>query len=215
MAQPAETGFLLSNGTQIIHGNGSIIRRAYPPETNLPGILEIFSLGHDKDATCPSFCGANGLFQFDTTCRMPRHVHMSPLGDGPELGYVVEKIIVLNGVAIAELEGEIYVVPPKTAVLIGRGVPHTWVAAPPGLDLHALGVADESVISDGQFLAVFEYEKATTFYPTNQTHVLKEEKEYVRCDDLHSIRIKEMDEEYLKQNAYFVWGKSFRKLNPH
>lgn len=38
------------------------------------------------------------------------------------------------------------------------------------------------------------------------------EEEYVQCDDLHSIRIVDMDVEYLKKNAWFVWGRSCRKL---
>jgi quercetin dioxygenase-like cupin family protein len=66
---------------------------------------------------------------------MPRHMHMAPKHENTGMEYVVEKIIVLNGVAIAELGGEVYVVPPKTMVTTARGVPHTWVAASPGLDL--------------------------------------------------------------------------------
>jgi hypothetical protein len=213
MSPKESLGILLPNGTRFSHGTGSIIKPAFPPETNLPGQMQLFTLGHSTDASCPSFCGTNGLLQFDTTCRMPRHVHMSPINGGPEMGYVVEKIIVLNGIAVAELGGEMYVVPPKTMVLIGRGVPHAWVAAPKGLDLSELGVADEKVISDGQFLAVFEYDKPTSFFPTRQTNVLRDGEEYVKCEDLHSIRIPEMDIEYLKKSAYFVWNEQCRKLD--
>ena len=64
---------------------------------------------------------------------MPRHVHTAPKHASSEMEYVVEKIIVLNGVAVAELAGETYVAlpRPKTMVGISRGVPPAWVAAPP------------------------------------------------------------------------------------
>lgn len=205
-------GFQLPNGCRIVHGAGSLVKRAYPPETNLPGTLQIFSHGNGGDKSCVPFCGPSGLFQFDTTCRMPRHVHMAPDKDQPGMRYVVEKIIVLNGVAVAELAGEIYVVPPKTMVTIGPGVPHSWVAAPPGIDLQMLGIADTPVISDGEFLAVFEYEVPTAFFPTAQTNTLRSGEEYVKCEDLEGIRIAPMDAEALKEKAWFVWGKSCRKL---
>ena len=43
---------------------------------------------------------------------MPRRVHMAPKHASSEMEYVVEKIIVLNGVAVAELAGETYVALP-------------------------------------------------------------------------------------------------------
>ncbi|TEY76410.1 hypothetical protein BOTCAL_0059g00080 [Botryotinia calthae] len=76
--------------------------------------------------------------------------------------YVIENILVLNGVAIVELGGEIYFIPPK----------NLWraTACPPGLDLHKLGLSpDEKIVSDGQLLAVFQYEEPTVFLPTKQT----------------------------------------------
>jgi quercetin dioxygenase-like cupin family protein len=207
-----EYGFVLENGTRIVHGQGSVRREAFPPEMKLPGTMQVLTPGNRGDASCPSFSGPSGLFQFDTSCRMPRHVHMAPKDDSTGMEYVVEKIIVLNGVAIAELGGEVYVVPPKTMVTIARGVPHTWVAASPGLDLQELGVSDEGVVSDGQFLAVYEYETTTAFFPTKQTRTLREESDYVKCDDLHSIRIPDMSIDYLKKNAYFIWGRTCRRL---
>lgn len=137
---------------------------------------------------------------------------MSPRADGPGLRYVVEKLIILNGIVVAKIEGEIYVIPPKCMVTIAHGAPHAWVVAPKGLDLQALGVADKSLVSDGRFLVVYEYEEPTGFYPTAQTKILMNEEEYVQCDDLHSIRIADMDVECLKKNAWFVWGRTCRKL---
>jgi hypothetical protein len=215
MTPSNDFGFVLDNGTRIVHGEGSIVKQAFPPETKLPGTMQIFTSGNKGDASCPAFCGPSGLLQFDTSCRMPRHVHMTPKDDGAGMGYVVEKIIVLNGVAVVELSGEIYVVPPKTMVIIGRGVPHTWVAAPVGLELQALGVADKDIPSEGQFLAVYEYETTTGFFPTRQTQTLHDGNDYVKCDDLHSIRIPEMSIEYLKKHAWFIWGRTFRKLSEY
>jgi hypothetical protein len=212
MASTHDFGFVLDNGTRITHGDGSLIKQAFPPETKLPGTMQVLSSGNSGDNTCPAFCGPSGLFLFDTSCRMPRHVHMSPTEEKTGMRYVVEKIIVLNGIAVAELGGEIYVVPPNTMVTIGPGVPHTWVAALPGLDLKELGVADKKVVSEGQFLAVYEYETTTGFFPTSQTQTLRNEKDYVKCDDLHSIRMPEMSIEYLKKNAWFIWGRTSRKL---
>jgi quercetin dioxygenase-like cupin family protein len=212
MAAPHAYGFELENGTRIVHGQGSIRRDAFPPEMKLPGTMQVLTPGNRGDASCPSFSGPSGLFQFDTSCRMPRHVHMAPKDDSTAMGYVVEKVIVLNGIAIAELGGEVYVVPPKTMVTIARGVPHAWVAASPGLDLQEIGVADEKVVSDGQFLAVYEYETATAFFPTKQTQTLREESDYVKCDELHSIIIPDMSIDYLKKKAYFIWGRTCRKL---
>jgi hypothetical protein len=131
--------FTLPNRTKIIHGKGIMVKDAYPPELNIPGQLQFFSPGGEVDSEKPCFCGRHGIFPFEVNLRMPRYVHMSPkaLGDGNR--YIVEKILVTNGVALAELYGEIYVVPPNTMVLIGPGVPHTWTACPPGLDLAGSG----------------------------------------------------------------------------
>jgi hypothetical protein len=167
-------GFTLPNGSKIIHGEGVMVKDAYPPELKIPGQLHVFSPGGKADAQTPCFCGPHGIFPFDVNLRMPRHVHMSPQVSGPGKRYIVEKILVMNGVALAELSGEIYVVPPNTMVLIGPGVPHTWTACPPGLDLQDLGISgDEKIVSEGKFIAVFEYEMPTAFFPTAQTHVLK------------------------------------------
>jgi len=213
MASSFDYGFTLPDGSKIIHGEGVLVKSAYPPELNIPGQLQVFSPGHRTDPTTPAFCGPHGIFSFDANLRMPRHVHMAPKASGDGNRYIVEKIVVLNGVALAELSGEIYVIPPNTMVLIGAGVPHTWTACPPGLDLQALGVSkDERIVSDGKFTAVYEYEEPTTFYPTAQTEVLKDEGAYVRCDDLQAIKIPAFTLEQLKKDAWFVWGRGARKL---
>jgi hypothetical protein len=207
-------GFTLSNGTKFIHGEGVMVKDAYPPELNIPGQLQFFSPGGEVDSKTPCFCGPHGVFLFDDNLRMPRHVHMSPKASGGGNRYIVEKILVMNGVALAELCGEIYVVPPNTMVLIGPGVPHTWTACPPGLDLQDLGISgDEKIVSEGKFIAVFEYEKPTGFFPTAQTNVLKEEGEYIKCDELHEIQIPAFTLEQLKKDAWFIWGRGARKIS--
>ncbi|TGO32246.1 hypothetical protein BHYA_0335g00020 [Botrytis hyacinthi] len=137
---------------------------------------------------------------------------MTVAKDAKSRRYVVENILVLDGVAIVELSGELYVIPPKTLVSIGSGVPHTWNACPPSLDLQELGLSpDDQIVSDGQFLAVFQYEENTVFLPTRQTQSLKHEKDYEGCHDLHSIRIPKYKIDDLITNAWFVWGNCARK----
>jgi len=214
MAAAFDYGFTLPDGTKVMHGKGVMVKDAYPPELNIPGQLQIYSPGHKADSTTPTFCGPHGVFEFDVNLRMPRHVHMSPKASGDGNRYIVEKILVLNGVALAELSGQIYVVPPNTMVLIGPGVPHTWTACPPGLDLQAIGVStDEKIVSEGKFTAVFEYEEPTAFFPTAQTNVLREESDYEKCDDLQGIKIPAFTLEQLKKDARFIWGRGAWKLN--
>lgn len=205
-------GFYLENGTQIVHGHGALQRSAFPPEANVPGELCILSPGHSADARMPCFSGPAGLFHFTTENRMPRHVHLAPSGSGDSKRYVVEKIVTLNGVALAELGGGVYVIPPNTLVAIGPGVPHSWVACPPGLDLQELGISEERIVSDGQFMAVFEYEEPTGFFPTAQTETLKREEDYTRCEDLQGIRFPVMSLEEIRESAKFVWGRSAASL---
>lgn len=212
MAPDHEYGFYLSNGTQIVHGGGALQRSAFPPEANVPGQLSILSPGHTSDTRTPRFGGPQGLFHFTTENRMPRHVHLAPSESGDGKRYVVEKIVTLNGVALAELGGQVYVIPPNTLVVIGPGVPHSWVACPPGLDFLELGVSEERIISDGQFLAVFEYEEPTGFFPTAQMETLRSEGDYTRCEDLQSIRFPVMSLEEIRGTAKFVWGRSSASL---
>ncbi|KAJ9144188.1 Leucine-tRNA ligase [Pleurostoma richardsiae] len=211
MASPPSWGFLLRNGSRIVHGSGVNVRSAFPPELNIPGTLHLFSPGHAADPATPTFRGAMGYFPFDTSMRMPRHVHVST-GQGPKR-FIVEKVLTLTGIGLAELAGEVYVVPPLTMVLIAPGVPHTWTACPAGLDLQALGISDEKLVSDGKFSAMFEYDDATTFYPTRQTERLANPDEYVKCEDLQGIRFPKMEVQDVIEKAWFIWNMSARKLD--
>ena len=62
--------------------------------------------------------------------------------------FVAERILVLNGVGMMELNGEMYVVAPGSLVEIAPGVPHTWTACPPGVTL------PDHTASDGRFLMI-------------------------------------------------------------
>ncbi|EXJ94484.1 hypothetical protein A1O1_02880 [Capronia coronata CBS 617.96] len=206
-------GFTLPDGTIIAHGEGVLTKQAFPPELQLPGTMHVFSPGHETDPSVPCFQGPAGILDFDTTCRMPRHVHMTTNTSKPQK-FVTEKILVMNGVALAELSGTIYVIPPMTMVIIKPGSPHAWVACPPGVDFQKLGISgDEKLVSEGKFYAVYEYSDATTFFPTTQNKRLESVDDYVKCDDLQSIRFPELDVEGVIKRGTFVWGKTLKKLS--
>ncbi|KAF7854536.1 uncharacterized protein EAF02_011711 [Botrytis sinoallii] len=128
MSAEHDLGSQLSNGTRIVHGVDSIIKNAFPAETNIPVQLQIFHLGHSEDISMPAMNGTFGCLPFDINTRIPMHFHMKVATDAKSRRYVVENILVLDGVAIVELSGEIYVELPETLVSIEGGMPHTWTA---------------------------------------------------------------------------------------
>ena len=67
--------------------------------------------------------------------------------------------------------------------------------------------------STGKFVAVFEYEVPTAFFPTRQTQTLTTQEDYVPCDDLQGIRIQALTVEEVMARAWFVWGGEARKLS--
>jgi len=205
-------GFTLPDGSRVAHGEGVRTKQAFPPESGLPGTMHVFSPGHGVDPSTPPFCGAAGLFNFDTTCRMPRHVHMTTDPNSPRK-FVTEKILVLNGVALAELSGTMYVIPPMSLVIIKPGAPHTWVAAPAGLDLQKLGLSEEPLVAEGKFSAIYEYDQPTKFFPTESRNPLSNVEDYVPCEDIHSIRFPELTVEDVIERCTFVWGKMTKRLN--
>jgi hypothetical protein len=84
-----EYGFTLPDGSKIIHGEGVMVKDAYPPELDIPGQLQVFSPGGEADPQTPCFSGPHGIFLFDVKVRMPRHVHMSPKASGDGNRYIV------------------------------------------------------------------------------------------------------------------------------
>lgn len=204
-------GITLPHGTRIMHGEGVNTKNALPSDLGIPGKLHVFKEGHAGDLSIPRFGGAFGVFPFDTTIRMPRHVHISVGTQNRR--YLMEKILVMNGVALAELAGELYVIPPMTSVLIAPGVPHSWTAAPKGLNLQELGICQGNVVAESKFDAVYEYEDATGFFPTAQTHKLHDVSHYEAHDCVQDIRIPEMQVEDVIREAWFIWGRTVRKAS--
>lgn len=156
----------------------------------------------------PGFSGQLGLIHFSTHIRLPRHVHIA---ESPESGsqYLVsERIIVLNGTAIVEICGQLYVVPPETMVHIAAGAPHTWTACPAGVPIATHGREESGVesVSTGSFLMVYEYEDVTAFYPTAQTEVLKTVECYERSEEEEwpETMIPVMDAEEVVRRCRFV-----------
>jgi hypothetical protein len=120
---------------------------------------------------------------------------------------VTERILVLNGVAMVELSGKVYVVAPHTLVTISPGVPHTWTACPAGVRL------PEGQVSRGEFLMVYEYEEVTGFFPTAQTETLGSVDEYVpHRGSLEDIRFPALTREDVVRDASVVWNREIVKL---
>ncbi|KUL82606.1 hypothetical protein ZTR_10236 [Talaromyces verruculosus] len=202
MTSALSHGILLSNGSRIVHGSAANVKNAF---VDIPVTLHELHSGHSD--TRPAFRGQSGFIEFDTNIRLPRHVHISPnVGGGNVQTLVYERIFVVGGVALVELAGEIYVVPPQTLVTIAPGVPHTWTACPEGVNVSRnTGSEDEhEIISGGKFLMLYEYEETTGFFPTAQTTTLKRVEDYVRCDDLESIRIPLLTAQEVESRCWFI-----------
>lgn len=193
-------GISLPNGSTITHGDGANIKH---PFTDVPVVM------HELDPGTRSFAGQLGFIEFTTEYRLPRHVHIaSPDAAPDQQQFTCERILVLDGVALVELNGEIYVIPPKSLVTIAPGVPHTWTACPAGV---TLGEGDNRVKSQGRFLMLYEYEDPTSFFPTRQTTTLKSVGEYERCDDLESIRFPRLTAEAVYERCWFAWERRLER----
>lgn len=211
-------GLRLTNGCVVAHGErGSNVKR---PFNNIPE-LEMHELGRGlgNSTTDPdfshvpstSFHGQLGFIEFTDTHRLPRHVHIATESfDGPEPSqkqvFVIERILVLNGVALVELNGMIYIIPPGSLVTIAPGVPHTWTGAPAGISL------PDGKTSDGSFLMVYEYEVPTGFFPTDQTDTLSDVSQYAEFKgDLETIRFPVLTAEQVVDRATLIWNSELLK----
>lgn len=197
-------GIVLPDGSQIVHGAGAKVK---DPFTDIPVTLHELSPGSVESG--PAFKGQSGFIQFDTSTRLPRHVHISGSTDGDEGQHLIhERIFVVGGVALVELSGQIYVIPPMSLVTIAPGVPHTWTACPEGVNITEItglrAKSGENLVSSGKFLMSYEYEEITGFFPTAQSKRLNSVRDYVRSDDLESIRIPQMSAGQVLQRCHFV-----------
>lgn len=221
-------GFTLSNGTRIAHQAGAVTKT---PFTDLGFPVDMHELTANKSTTLDpeterpiSFAGQLGLIDFDTSVRLPRHVHIAPPDekDTSKQKFVAERILVVIGFAMTELNGDIYVIPPRTLVTIAPGVPHTWTACPAGVspasafpeyDADMLQDMDRHV-SEGKFLMVYEYEEETGFFPTAQTSTLTSVEEYKRANEseLEELRFPSLTAAEVLERGWIVWGQECRKI---
>ncbi|CZR68751.1 uncharacterized protein PAC_18650 [Phialocephala subalpina] len=231
------------NGSTIAHYAASESKNPFASSGIEITMHELSSgiIGSTISSSSPSsrigFSGQLGIIDFTTSTRLPRHVHISstslPAGttsDDVETQsthhLTSERILVLNGVALVELNGDIYVIPPKTLVHIAAGVPHTWTACPRGIQFSDAMKENgsftagnsiketESPISDGTFLMVYMYEDVTGFFPTEQTETIEDVNKYVRCDDLERIRFPQLSVEDVYEKAWFIYGTEVWKCGP-
>lgn len=186
------TGIVLPNGCKAVHGTSADIKD--------PFTFTSLSM-HELDAgDGHSYRGQFGFIPFRDDSRLPRHIHIGER-DGQDLELVAERILVLNGVALTELAGEIYVAAPGTMVEIEPGIPHTWTACPSGV------VLPDGIISEGQFLMVYEYSAPTGFYPTRSTNPISSTAEYERYNgDLEVIRFPRLNAHEVIAAGTLIWN---------
>jgi hypothetical protein len=192
-----QIGIVLPNGCRAVHGTSAHIKE--------PFTFTSLSM-HELDAG-DSHCyrGQFGFIPFRDDSRLPRHIHIEERYE-QDLELVAERILVLNGVALTELAGEIYVVAPGTMVEIEPGIPHTWTACPPGV------VLPDGIISEGQFLMVYEYSEQTGFYPPRSTKPISNIADYERYDgDLEAIRFPRLNAKEVIATGTLIWKNQTTK----
>jgi len=191
------TGFVLPNGCKAVHGTSADIKEPFAFTTLSMHELDTGG-GH-------AYHGQFGFIPFRDDFRLPRHIHIEER-DGQDPQLVAERILVLNGVALTELAGEIYVAAPGTMVEIEPGIPHTWTACPPGV------VLPDGIISEGQFLMVYEYSGQTGFYPTRSTKPISSTAEYERyAGDLEAIRFPGLSASEVIATGTLIWNNQTTK----
>lgn len=197
----SELGIRLPNGARITHGDAANVRT---PLANVPLVMHELFAGAEPGSGTP-FRGQFGFIEFNHQCRLPRHVHIS-LDEAVENRTLLpERILVIGGVGLAELGGQIVLVGHGSLVDIPPGVPHTWNACPPGV------VLPDGTVSNGKFIMVYDYSERTKFFPTAQTATLADAGQYVKYKgDLEAIRFPELTPEEVIGRAAFVWNRDIR-----
>ena len=94
-----EIGVRFDNGCRIIHGTGANIKKPFPD------IMPDLTMHELSPSNTKGFKGQLGFIQFTPSIRLPRHIHMTP--DRTRL--LDERILVLHGAGMVEIEGEIWV----------------------------------------------------------------------------------------------------------
>ncbi|KAK5175398.1 uncharacterized protein LTR77_000537 [Saxophila tyrrhenica] len=134
-------GIVLDNGCRITHGKGANVKK---PFSDIDLTMHELSPSNQN-----GFRGQLGFIEFTSELRLPRHIHM----DAAKERLLDERILVLNGVGLVEIAGEI------------------WATAP-GVRL------PDGTVSEGQFTMVYEYEEPTSFYPTESTEAITDAAHY-------------------------------------
>jgi hypothetical protein len=186
-------GVLLPNGCHVVHGTAAAIKQ---PFAELPVIMHELHPGGGVP-----FAGQFGFIPFRQEFRLPRHIHVGT--DGVTL--LPERILVVGGVALVELNGEIMIIAPGTLIDIPPGVPHTWTACPPGIAL------PDDTCSDGSFLMIYDYAAPTNFFPTASTASVATIAGYQpHTGDIEAIRFPRLDRHQVTTRAGLVWNREIR-----
>ena len=190
-------GLTLSNGCRITHGHGANIKK---PFSEIPLTMHELSPGNVK-----GFTGQLGFIEFTSDLRLPRHIHM----DSTKSKLVDERILVLSGVGLVEIAGDIYACAPGTLADLTGGVPHTWTACPAGVKL------PDGTVSEGWFTMVYEYEEPTSFFPTKSTTPIKDVKNYepFKGEKYDEIRFPKLTAEQVVQKGEVVLNTERGKLS--
>lgn len=186
-------GVVMPSGCRATHGSAANIKE---PFSFTPVVMHELDVGLGGRA----YRGQFGFIPFGADFRLPRHVHIEERpGQAPKL--VAERILVVNGIGLTELNGEIHVIAPGTLVEIEPGVPHTWTACPAGV------VLPDGSTANGEFLMIYEYSGPTGFYPTASTDPITSVTEYRPFEgDLETIRFPELDAQQVVARASLVWN---------
>lgn len=190
-----EVGVRFANGCRITHGTGANIKK---PFEDIDLSMHELSPSNTK-----GFSGPLGFIEFTEEYRLPRHIHMSK--DKQRL--IDERILILNGVALLELAGQIYAVAPGSLVETVGGVPHTFTACPKDVKL------PDGTVSTGKFTMVYEYEEPTSFFPTASTEVVKEVSQYQPfVGPLEDIRFPKMTAAEVIDKGRVVFDREVKEL---
>lgn len=189
-------GVVFDNGSRITHGQAANIKK---PFHDVALTMHELSPSNTK-----GFKGQLGFIEFNTEYRLPRHIHMSH--DSKRL--VDERIMILHGVGLVELAGEIYAVAPGSLVTTVGGVPHTFTACPPGVKL------PDGSVSTGTFTMVYEYEEPTSFFPTQSTKVVKDAADYEPWEGpLDDIKFPKLTAAQVVERVGMIFNKEVKTLS--
>ncbi|EME47466.1 hypothetical protein DOTSEDRAFT_69412 [Dothistroma septosporum NZE10] len=191
-----DVGVTLPNGCNIAHGHGANVKKPFQDVD-----LTMHELSPSNEQ---GYRGQLGFIEFTTEYRLPRHIHMSI--DKTKL--IDERIMILHGVGLVEIAGEYFAVAPGSLVTTVGGVPHTFTACPPGVRL------PDGAVSTGTFTMIYEYEEATTFFPTQSTKVTADPAQYEAWEgSLEDIRFPKMTAEQVVEKGHVVFNKEQMKLS--